>query len=148
MENKEKDQLQKAWVVVVCFSLLFALFVLSSCKTQTVVVEKIKHDSVYINTLQHDSIWMHDSIWLDTRVSHDTVYKTKIETHTDYRYRYLHDTTAIVKVDSIPYPVEVVKEVKYRSGFDKFCVSFFVLFILSTIVLGAWLIFKKFYLKR
>lgn len=87
--------------------LLCALF--SGCTTTTkyVTVPEYHTDTLRQVTVRHDSVMVHDSIHVSEKG--DTV---KIERwHTQYRDRIVRDTIYQSKRDSIPYPVEVVKEV-------------------------------------
>ena len=82
--------------------LLFLLCIMFvSCKTvQYVPVEKIKTE--YIHSV--DSIHTTDSIWIESKVIHDTVH------YTQYKYRQIEviKRDTILKVDTIP----VIKEVE------------------------------------
>ena len=86
--------------------LLCALF--SGCTTtKYVTVPEYHTDTLRQVTVRHDSVMVHDSIHVSEKG--DTV---RIERwHTQYRDRIVRDTIYQSKRDSIPYPVEVVKEV-------------------------------------
>jgi hypothetical protein len=86
--------------------LLCALF--SGCTTtKYVTVPEYHTDTLRQVTVRHDSVMVHDSIHVSEKG--DTV---RIERwHTQYRDRIVRDTIYQSKHDSIPYPVEVVKEV-------------------------------------
>ena len=86
--------------------LLCALF--SGCTTTKYVpVPEYHTDTLRQVTVRHDSVMVHDSIHVSEKG--DTV---RIERwHTQYRDRWHTDTVYQSKHDSIPYPVEVVKEV-------------------------------------
>jgi hypothetical protein len=86
--------------------LLCALF--SGCtSTKYVTVPEYHTDTLRQVTVRHDSVMVHDSIHVSEKG--DTI---KIERwHTQYRDRIVRDTVYQSKHDSIPYPVEVVKEV-------------------------------------
>ena len=90
--------------------LICALF--SSCTTTKYVpVPEYHTDTVRIVQHQRDSIYLSDSIYVNDFVRGDTVYKTTERWHTQWRERIVHDTIYQSKRDSIPYPVEVIKEV-------------------------------------
>ena len=90
--------------------LICALF--GSCTTTKYVpVPEYHTDTVRIVQHQRDSIYLSDSIYVNDFVREDTVYKTIERWRTKYIERISHDTLYQSKVDSIPYPVEVVKEV-------------------------------------
>ena len=108
--------LQAAGVIggIVIAFLLCLLF--SSCTTtQYVPVIEHKTDTLIVTKHQHDSIHVHDSIMVSEKG--DTV---RIEKwHTKYVEKQVHDTVYQSKRDSIPYPVEVIKEVpSKRSTMD------------------------------
>jgi hypothetical protein len=86
--------------------LLCALF--SGCTTtKYVTVPEYHTDTLRQVTVRHDSVMVHDSIHVSEKG--DTV---RIERwHTQYRDRWRTDTIYQSKRDSIPYPVEVIKEV-------------------------------------
>jgi len=90
--------------------LICALF--GSCTmTKYVPVPEYHTDTVRIVQHQRDSIYLSDSIYVSDFVRDDTVYKTIERWRTKYIERISHDTLYQSKVDSIPYPVEVIKEV-------------------------------------
>ena len=81
---------------------------LSGCTTTKYVpVPEYHTDTLRQVTVRHDSVMVHDSIHVSEKG--DTV---RIERwHTQWRDRWRTDTIYQSKRDSIPYPVEVVKEV-------------------------------------
>lgn len=93
----------------IVFLLLFlAILAATSCTRHVYVpVETTKSDTVYLNRVQLDSIYMRDSVFVEK--SGDTI--------REFQYKYIYrfkdriDTLYISKTDSIqvPYPVEVVK---------------------------------------
>ena len=93
----------------IVFLLLFlaGLAAMSCTRHVYVPVETTKSDTVYLNRVQLDSIYMRDSVFIDK--SGDTI--------REFQYKYIYrfkdriDTLYISKTDSIqvPYPVEVVK---------------------------------------
>lgn len=93
----------------IVFLLLFlAVLAATSCTRHVYVpVETTKSDTVYLNRVQLDSIYMRDSVLIEK--SGDTI--------REFQYKYIYrfkdriDTLYISKTDSIqvPYPVEVVK---------------------------------------
>lgn len=116
----------------------------AGCKSvQPVIVEHVKHDSIYVQQIRQDSIYIHDSVFMDRSKDTVTIYKY----HTDYRYRFLHDTVAVTKVDSIPYAVEVVKEVRKPNGWDKFCHWITAIAIVALLLFVAYKLIKL-YLRR
>ena len=98
----------------------------------TDTVEKLRVDSVYV------SRWIKQNG--DTIILHDTIFK----------YRVLHDTETVKEYvhDSIPYQVEVTKEVRKRNWYDRFTSWGFWILALLLCARIAWWAFKTFYLRR
>lgn len=87
--------------------LAVALVATSSCSTvKYVPVENTAVDSVYINVLQRDSIFVQDSVYI--REKADTVFVTRW--HVEYRDALRVDTVQVVRTDSIQTIVEVEKK--------------------------------------
>lgn len=88
--------------------IVFTILMLMSCKTITktveVPVEVIKKE--YIHDTKIDSIYIRDSV--DRWQKGDTLYITKWHT----KFKYINRVDTIVKTDSIPKIVPVVKEVE------------------------------------
>ena len=94
---------------VALIGVIVIMLLLSSCTTTKVVtVEKVKHDTTYVSKHSRDSIYIHDSTFIKEKGDSVLIEKW----HTAWRDRWHHDTIVRIKVDSIPYPVEVVKEVE------------------------------------
>ena len=77
----------------------------TSCRSpQYVPVESVKHDSIYISKILHDSIYQRDSIYVDRKGDTVLIYKDRYL----YKYKNLIDTLYVSRTDSIqvPYPVE------------------------------------------
>ena len=86
--------------------LICALF--GSCTTtQYVPVPEYHTDTVRISHNTRDSIYLHDSTYI--KENGDTMLIERW--HTQWRDRIVRDTIYQSKRDSIPYPVEVIKEV-------------------------------------
>ena len=86
--------------------LICALF--GSCTTTKYVPMPEYHtDTVHISHNTRDSIYVHDSTYIKEKG--DTMLIERW--HTQWRDRIIHDTIYQSKRDSIPYPVEVIKEV-------------------------------------
>lgn len=116
------------------------LFCMSSCKT-------IKPPLIeYRDRVKHDTITKVDSVYVSRfiREKGDTVFVTD----TLFKFKYLDKVQLEYVHDSVPYEVQVLKEVRKRNGYDKFVSWGF--WILLVLLLGrfAWWIFKTFYLRR
>lgn len=117
--EKETDNRDVIWKesMIGCFGYVLGIAVglllcalLNSCTTTKYVpVPEVHHDTVRITQQQRDSIYLHDSIWVQTLTRGDTVYLTTDRWHTQYRDRWSHDTVYQSCTDTIPkpYPVEV-----------------------------------------
>jgi len=92
--------------------IILILLLLCSCTTTKYVpVPEYHTDTLRITNHTRDSIYLSDSIYINDFVRDDTVYKTIERWRTKYIERKTLDTLYQSKVDSIPYPVEVIKEV-------------------------------------
>jgi hypothetical protein len=102
MKTKTKQIL---WAIILSLGLI--LFFATGCKSvksvKPVIVEKTKIE--YRDRLRVDSIYNRDTVQIYGR--NDTIFKDVIR----WRERFRIDTVSVVKIDSIPYPVEVIKEV-------------------------------------
>lgn len=118
----------------------FLALLMCSCKTieyVPIVEKEVQHDSIYFTKVQRDSVWLHDSI--SVKENGDTVLIEKW--HTKYREKQVHDTTYVAKVDSIPVPYEVIKEVPAKlSKTQKGLMTLGILTLMAAIIFGAfWL---------
>lgn len=90
-----------------------ALAVLTGCKTieyVPVVEHEVHHDSIYFTKIERDSIYMQDSTYVHDKG--DTVLIEKW--HTRYVDKIRVDTVVRIKIDSIPKPYPVIKEVEKK----------------------------------
>lgn len=94
--------------------LIATLAIVSGCKTKerVVTVEKVRTDTTYITKQQHDSIWLHDSIYMKEWLQGDTIYQLRDRWHTKYIEKLRVDTFLRLKTDSVPVPYPVEKIVK------------------------------------
>lgn len=88
-------------------AMLLCLLMGSCTTTKYVTIPEYHNDTVRVTQYQRDSIYMHDSILV--RQQGDTV--TIDRWHTQYRDRWHTDTIYKSRVDSVPFKVEVIKEV-------------------------------------
>lgn len=131
--------------VIRFFAIIAISLLLAACaQTKTVTVTEYR-DRVVTDTVEKlrvDSVYV--SRWIkqkgDTIILHDTIFK----------YRVLHDTETVKEYvhDSIPYQVEITKEVRKRNGYDRFTSWGFWILALLLCARIAWWAFKTFYLRR
>ena len=118
-QNIDPDDAMKSGCFVLAFYIVAFIVgvalcaLLGSCTTtEYVTVEKIKHDTTYISKVQRDSVWLHDSIYVHEWMKGDTVYRDRDRWHTVYRETKSHDTLYQARIDSVPVPYPVIKEVE------------------------------------
>jgi len=94
---------------------LLLCWLFSGCATTKYVPVTESHTDMLVVTQHHrDSIYLSDSIYVSDFVRDDTVIKTIERWHTRYHDRWHTDTVYQSRTDSVPYPVEVVKEVERK----------------------------------
>ena len=113
--------------------IILILLTFAGCKTKTVLVpvEKVKIE--YRDRLRVDSVYNRDTIQIYKK--NDTIYYEKIR----WRERFKIDTVSVVKVDSIPYKVEVVKEVNRLTKWQKLRLNALNILVL---IIAAYLFIK------
>lgn len=136
-----KNHFEAVLTYIIAAALLTALLLsMTGCKTQTVVVPEIRE------LVTHDTISKTDSVYIAhyIREKGDTVFVTD----TVFKFKYLDKVQIVQKTDSVPYPVEVVKEVHKRNGYDRFVSWGFWVLVGLLLARVAWWAFKTFYLRR
>lgn len=126
-------------VIILC--ILGAILLLTSCATTKTIVEyrdryitqtEVRVDSIYRDRyhteyMRGDTVFVHDSVWLD-------------------RWHYDTRTDSVIVRDSIPYPVEVVREVRVRNAYDRFTArGFWILLAIILLASVIWLLTKTKY---
>ena len=106
-----REKIRLVWTVILLAILI--VFLLTGCKAETVLVpvEKVKIE--YRDRLRVDSVYNRDTVNIYERG--DTVYLQTIK----WRERFKFDTVIVVRTDSIPYPVEVVREVNVLTKWQR-----------------------------
>lgn len=90
--------------------LLIALFTITSCRTRTMVVERVTHDTLTHMVQRVDSVYLRDSVTTLVYQKGDTVYMARDRWRDRLKYVEVHDTLYIHKTDSIPVIKETPKE--------------------------------------
>lgn len=129
---------------VIAISLLLAACAQTRTITVTEYRDRVVTDTVTLVDIRVDSTYLshYEKQRGDTILVRDTILKYKIlhDIQTETLTEYVHD--------SIPYPVEVVKEVHKRNGYDRFTSLGFWILVLLLLGRVAWWVFKTFYLRR
>ena len=132
-ENPAKNRLLARLIAFILFLFLF-LLLLSSCKTTSnttaiVPVHSATHDTILLRKVKYDSIYI--DRWQRIERKADTVFYDRVKT--EFRYRLLRDTVYKTRTDTVPVvkQVPVVKNERYTPPFTKF------LACLCIIALGA-----------
>ena len=114
---------------------------LCSCRSEKYVpIETVRTDSIYINQVQRDSIYQHDSIYI--REKGDTVWMEKYKYI--YRDKIVRDTMYFNQTDTIrePYPVEKElsrwQQIKLELGGWAFGII-----IAAALIIIGWLLYKS-----
>ena len=123
--------------IILLIPLLVILSLFAGCKTKTVLVpvEKVKIE--YRDRTFVDSVYNRDTLYLFAK--NDTVYLQSIK----WRERFKIDTVSVVRVDSIPYPVEVVTEVNKLTKWQQWrlnALNVIVLVIVAYVVIKVRLL--------
>ena len=128
-ENPAKNRLLARLIAFILF-----LFLLSSCKTTSnttaiVPVHSATHDTILLSKVKYDSIYI--DRWQRIERKADTVFYDRVKT--EFRYRLLRDTVYKTRTDTIPVvkQVPVIRKERYTPPFTKF------LACLGIIALGA-----------
>lgn len=91
------------------YSLLGFVILMCSCKTEYVPLEVVRYDSVMIEKLMRDSVFVRDSVYLQEKG--DTIYKYK--DRFVYVYKNRVDTFFAEKIREIEVPVPVERKLTW-----------------------------------
>ena len=124
---------------------LLSVVVFAGCTTTRYVpVPSVSVDSVYVDRWLRDSVYLHDSVFVNQWTQGDTVYVDKVVTKYQYKDRWRYDTVAIVRADSVqvPYPVEkqLTKWEEFKHGFQWFFIGVLIAAVSWVVV---WLMKKQ-----
>lgn len=143
------DICRYGFTIVIGSMLHVLLLVMTSCATpKPVVLERVinKTDTLYKTNYIADTFRVHDSIYVESYMVGDTIYKTKsvykwrdkVSVKTDTIYK------SILRADSIPVPVPVERKATWwertQMFAGKIAVGAVVLFVISLLL---WLIHRK-----
>ncbi len=136
-----KEEIAKLLFVIIMFGVLIVFAcTLVSCKTQQpTIVEKVVTNTEYIDRHHYDSIYIDNYVYVDRGADTITITKTNIE----YRYKVLTDSIEVLKVDSIPYEVQVVEIVEKMNNHQR---TMYWLGWIAVLIVGLrlfWKVYKK-----
>ena len=127
------------WGLLAC--LLITL--LCGCKTvRYVPVETVRTDSVYVDRLARDSVYLRDSVWVNRYVLGDTVYVDKVSVKYLYRDRWRYDTVAVTKRDSVQVPVPVERELGWWQQ-ARLKLFWPLVAVVAVLAAAVWLLFAR-----
>ena len=109
-------------------TLIIILLYISGCKPKQILIPITETKIEYRDRLRVDSIYNRDTVNVYERG--DTVYLHTIK----WRERFKLDTVSVVRVDSIPYPVEVVKEVNVLTKWQKIRLRLLNIIVIAIII--------------
>lgn len=143
------DICRYGFTIIVGSMLHLLLLVMTSCATpKPVVLERVinKTDTLYKTNYQADTFRVHDSIYVESYMVGDTIYKTKnvykwrdrVSIKTDTIYK------SILRADSIPVPVPVEHKATWWEQTQMFVGKIAVgAVVLCLISLLLWLIHRR-----
>ena len=112
----------------------------SSCRSiRHIPIETVKHDSIYISKILHDSIYQRDSIYVDRKGDTVLIYKDRYL----YKYKNLIDTMYVSRTDSIQIPYSVEKQLtRWQSVKMELGGWIFGVIILFALFFVGWMVFR------
>lgn len=146
-----KRFLRLVWPYILCalfvLAVLWSAMLMVGCTTTKFVeVEKVVRDTTYIKQQQRDSVWLHDSVFVERFFRGDTVFELRDRWHTKFVERLRVDTMVRVRVDSVPkpYPVEklVEMELSWWQRFRLFLGNVSLVALLGVLGYGGWRLYR------
>lgn len=144
-----RDRIRKTigdlyWLIVIIIMYIVLVLCCSSCSTpKPVVLERTLHDTVHVNNLRLDSVFMHDSIYFESIIKGDTVYRTKEITRWRDRVSIKHDTVYAVREKSVDIPVPQERTVPLWCRIIKYVGLLLVISPAIFLISMIWLIHRK-----
>ncbi len=127
-------------LIYVFIILLTSAIWFSSCRSiRHIPIETVKHDSIYISKILHDSIYQRDSIYVDRKGDTVLIYKDRYL----YKYKNLIDTMYINRIDSIQVPYPVEKQLtRWQSMKLELGGWAFGIVIAFALIVAGWLVYR------
>jgi len=150
-DNDDFDKELKAMLAIFLWFIIGAAIcsLFGACKSQYVDISEdmFIHDTTYVYNLQKDSIFLHDSVYMERWYQGDTVYLSKYVEHIAYKDRVKHDSIYINKQDTIV--KTVIQEVPAKkSWIDKTMETlggiFMIVLFIALASLALFFIVKKY----
>lgn len=143
-DRKRKTIGDLYWLIVIIIMYIVLVLCCSSCSTpKPVVLERTLHDTTYIDRLRLDSVVRHDSIYFESIVKGDTVYRTKEIIRWRDRVSIKHDTIYAVREKCVDIPVPQERTVPLWIHILKGVYVLALLVSLIYIVVMIWLYHRK-----
>lgn len=143
-DRKRKTIGDLYWLIVIIIMYIILVLCCSSCSTpKPVILERTLHDTTYIDRLRLDSVVRHDSIYFESIVKGDTVYRTKEITRWRDRVSIKHDTIYAVREKCVDIPVPQERTVPLWIHILKGVYVLALLVSLIYIVVMIWLYHRK-----
>ena len=130
-----------AVMMTICISFIMCCSSYSTPKP--VVLERTLHDTVHVNNLRLDSIYMHDSIYFESIIKGDTVYRTKEITRWRDRVSIKRDTIYAVREKSADIPVPQERTVPLWCRIIKYVGLLLVISPAIFLISMIWLYHRK-----
>ena len=131
-----------AFIVLLCLVLSIV-----GCTTTKYVEVPVTHTDTLIQTkVQRDSIWKHDSIFVNQWQKGDTIFREKDRWHTKYVTKEVHDTVYKSKVDTVTVPSNLPQsgEAKTLTWWQQMRIKIAnVMIYLAILIFVVWLAKKK-----
>ena len=115
------------------------LLALPSCKSLDPAHLSTVNSQLSTVTHSHDTLIIHDSIFVREYVAGDTIFRDRIQYRDRWRTRIIHDT--IIRIDSITQVIEHPPE-RYIPPFYKRCTTILFIILAAGVVwiVGKWYI--------
>ena len=127
-------------IMTICIGIITCC---SSCSSsRPVVLERTLHDTVLINNIRLDSVYLHDSVYFESIIKGDTVYRTKEITRWRDRLSIKHDTVYAARENKTDIPVPVERKLPLWKQFAAPLYPI-VLIVIIGIISMIWLYHRK-----
>lgn len=133
------ELVKRLLIIIIVLAFMITILSLQGCKVIEKVEYRTVYDTCYISKIEHDSVFVKDSVYIYSKS--DTVYYIKWKE----RVKYLTKTDTIFRVskDTLYLNNEIIKEVEKKRPVRDFMAKFGVLSFLALIALIALKFVKK-----